>query len=622
MARMYPEQIEGFEEATEGEKKAFAFMKEAARPHRDFACWYQPSVGSQGKVPDFVLYGKKLGLLVLEVKDWASHQILSYTPHHFTVQFSGKSEQKTNPLKQAKSYTHALMERLREISDFASREPAHEGGLKIPVGRMVVFPNISREEYEDRGIRWLIPTEMALLREDLDPAGEILCDPSGRKFQQRISGAFPFGFKGLSGKEEAKLHFALWPEGRIRLPARQGEGKAHFRKEVSALDEAQARLSILLGPGHHIIKGPAGSGKTLVLVHRCCQLRRYQPKIKRILLVCFNIALVSYLKRLIQEKTIGTGDGGIHVWHFFELCSKVLGETVRFENESSEYYDLVAQETLDRVKAGKSRVEPFDAILLDEGQDFDDLMVRVVLLLLKPGGDFVLSLDSYQDLYRRRPSWKSVGIRAGGRTHYLKKVYRNTKAIFDFTQRFIGEEPRVNTQLALLPEGISFRGAAPEICKFEDTQTLENFLLKDLKECVQGGEYKRSETAIIYDDKVYGPDRFSYDNRALPMRLLRNLEGAGIPSTWVSQDVRSKEMYDVTTDRVSLISIHSSKGLDFDLVYLVGLDHIHGTEEAGQNLISLVYVAMTRAKYRLVIPYVEETELLNRIKSCRLKQEM
>jgi ATP-dependent exoDNAse (exonuclease V) beta subunit len=78
-------------------------------------------------------------------------------------------------------------------------------------------------------------------------------------------------------------------------------------------------------------------------------------------------------------------------------------------------------------------------------------------------------------------------------------------------------------------------------------------------------------------------------------------------------------MYDVTTDRVSLISIHSSKGLDFDLVYLVGLDHIHPTEETRQTMVSLVYVAMTRAKYRLVIPYVQETELINRIKSCRLK---
>jgi hypothetical protein len=620
MARMVPEHMEGWEEATEGEKRVFRFLKEAARPHKDFTCWYQPSIGSKGKVPDFVLYGKKLGLLVLEVKDWTSNRILSYTPHHFTVQISGKTEKKTNPLRQAKSYVNALMEGLRESPEFASREPAHEGALKIPVGRMVVFPNLSRDEYEERGIRWLIPMEMALLREDLDPAGEILCDPSGRKFQQRIAGAVPFPFKGLTGKEEAKLNAALWPEGKIRLPARQGAGKELFEREVAALDEAQARLALRLRPGHQIIKGPPGSGKTLVLVNRCCQLHKYQPKIRRILLVCFNIALVSYLKRLIQEKAVGTGEGGVHVRHFFELCSQVLGETVRFENETSDYYDLVAQETLDRVKAGKSRVEPFDVILVDEGQDFDDLMLRVVLALLKPGGDFILSLDAYQDLYRRRPSWKAVGIKAGGRTHTLKRVYRSTKAIFDFTQRFIGQEPWVDTQLGLLPEAGAFRGVAPEILKFRDSVELEQFLLKDLKECVQGGEYKRSETGIIYDDKVYGPDRFSYDNRALPMRLLRTLEASGIPSTWVSQDVRSKEMYDVTTDRVSLISIHSSKGLDFDLVYLVGIDHIHVSSETRQNMVSLLYVAMTRAKYRLVIPYVEETELIGRMKECALER--
>jgi len=78
-------------------------------------------------------------------------------------------------------------------------------------------------------------------------------------------------------------------------------------------------------------------------------------------------------------------------------------------------------------------------------------------------------------------------------------------------------------------------------------------------------------------------------------------------------------MYDVTTDRVSFISIHSSKGLDFDLVYLVGVDHIHPTHETRQTCFALVYVAMTRAKYRLVIPYVEESELTKKVKDCLLE---
>jgi hypothetical protein len=616
MATMHPEDIEGFEEATEGERRVFRFLREAPRPHKDFACWYQPSIGSSGKEPDFILFGKKSGLLVFEVKDWSARQIVSYNPHQFTILISGKQEKKTNPDKQAKGYVNALKERLKEVPEFLSDHPQHKRELKIPIGRMLAFPNISRSEYAESNFKWFVESERALFKEDLDPVGDMLHDTSGRKFQEKISKVFPFLFAGLTPKETEKLTFILWPEGKIDLPPREGAGKARFRKEVLALDEAQARLSLRLGSGHQIIKGPPGSGKTLMLVYRCCHLHRYDPQVKKILLVCFNIALVSYLRRLMQEKDIATGEGGVRVFHFYELCAKVLGEEIRFENESEEYYHLVLQETWDRIRGGHSRLCVFDAVLIDEGQDFNDDMLKILLALLRPGGQLVISLDSYQDLYMRRPSWKSLGIKAGGRTHYLKKVYRNTKEIFEFTQRFIGQEPRVNKQLALLPEDISFQGGVPEILKFQNTRELEEFLLKDLKDCINCGEYKRSEIGIIYDDKVYGWARFSYDNRALPMRLLRSLEASGIPTTWVSQDVRSKEMYDITTDRVSLISIHSSKGLDFDLVYLVGVDHIHPTEETRQTCISLVYVAMTRAKYRLVIPYVEDTEMIERMKVC------
>jgi len=162
--------------------------------------------------------------------------------------------------------------------------------------------------------------------------------------------------------------------------------------------------------------------------------------VKRIPLVCYNIALVSYLRRLMQEKGLGTGEGGVHVFHFYELCAKVLGEEINFEKESREYYQLVLQETWGRIKRGGGRLGKFDAVLIDEAQDFDDDMLKIPLALLAPGGQLVISLDSYQDLYMRRPSWKSRGIKAGGRTRYLKRVYRNTKEIFVFTQRFIGQE--------------------------------------------------------------------------------------------------------------------------------------------------------------------------------------
>ncbi|UCF86140.1 MAG: AAA family ATPase [Desulfobacteraceae bacterium] len=616
MAQMHPDDIEDCEEATEGEKRVFRFLKEAARPHKDFICWYEPPIGSLGKEPDFILFGKRLGLLILEVKDWTSPQIISYNPHQFTILISGKAEKKTNPDRQAKGYVNTLKERLTETPEFVSDHPKYKGSLKIPIGRIVVFPNISKDEYAESNLKWFIESERSLFKDDLDAAGEIICDTSGRKFHERTSKVFPFPFKGLTQKEIDKLSLIIWPEAKIDLPPRQGPGKVRFQREVLSLDESQARLALRLGPGHQIIKGPPGSGKTLVLVHRCCHLCKYNFQVKKILLACYNIALVGYLKRLIQEKDLGIGTNGIEVCHFYELCARILGEPVHYENEESEYYDLVTQEALESVLKGKSRVEPFDAILVDEGQDFDEAMLKILLSLLKPGGDLVISLDPYQDLYRGKSSWKSIGIKASGRTRHLKMVYRNTVEIFDLTQRFIGKTPRIEKQLALLPYDFAFHGDVPALHRFGNLGEIESFLAHDLKRCIEKEDYKRSEIAVVYDDKVYGPSSFAYDNRSLPMRILNKLETSGIPTAWISQDVRSKEMNDITTDRVSLISIHSSKGLDFELVYLVGIDHIRPTEDTKEALISLVYVAMTRAKYRLVIPYVEETDLIKRIKEC------
>ncbi len=54
MARMHPEDIEALESATPGERTAFRFLREAARPDQDFIGWYEPAIGEQGREPDFV----------------------------------------------------------------------------------------------------------------------------------------------------------------------------------------------------------------------------------------------------------------------------------------------------------------------------------------------------------------------------------------------------------------------------------------------------------------------------------------------------------------------------------------------------------------------------------------
>jgi hypothetical protein len=102
MARMHPEDIEGMEKTTEGEKKLFRFLRETARPDSEFIGWYEPTIGPSGSEPDFVLFGNSLGLLVLEVKDWVIDQIEEADSHHFEIWIGGREENETNPDRQVK----------------------------------------------------------------------------------------------------------------------------------------------------------------------------------------------------------------------------------------------------------------------------------------------------------------------------------------------------------------------------------------------------------------------------------------------------------------------------------------------------------------------------------------
>jgi len=113
--------------------------------------------------------------------------------------------------------------------------------------------------------------------------------------------------------------------------------------------------------------------------------------------------------------------------------------------------------------------------------------------------------------------------------------------------------------------------------------------------------------AIIYTVKspANSPDKH------IPRMFEKALEARGILYDWVSQDYRSKGSYDVTTNSVTISTIHSAKGFDYSSVFLIGLDLIGPKIVTLDETKNLVYVGTPRARYRLFIPYVSKNELIN-----------
>ena len=102
----------------------------------------------------------------------------------------------------------------------------------------------------------------------------------------------------------------------------------------------------------------------------------------------------------------------------------------------------------------------------------------------------------------------------------------------------------------------------------------------------------------------------------LPLTIRRSLEANGIMSNWASEDYRSKTTYDITTNSVTVSTIHSVKGLDYSCVFLLGLDSLKPKGWTEEQINNLVYVAITRARYQLFIPYIHENALINKLKAC------
>jgi len=609
MALLIPDKAEQF--TTEGERQFYRFLERAAKPDTRFIAWYTPDI--EGQEPDFLLYGPDIGLVVFEVKDWSLDQIRMADPHTFTLDINGRNESRKNPMLQARQYLYNVMDRIQKDARLVSTEPRHAGKPKIPMQYGVVFPNIFKYAYLDKGLDRVIECDKVFFLDDLHPESDICRDKSGTCFQKTLLERFPrkFSFQ-LSGKELDHLKQLLFPTVRIELPERSnGDGYKQRINRLKGLDYRQEVLARKFDGGHRIIVGPSGSGKTLVLVHKAAFLLKYNPAVKSILLVCFNIALVNYIRRLLSARQVPMGENGVQVMHFFELCARLLEQEIHYEKEDADYYELVVQEALERAVDSQQR---YNAILVDEGQDFSDDMLRVLVSLLNPDtNNLTICLDERQNIYRRKASWQQIGVQARGRTHRLNHIYRNTREIAAFADRFIApqdtaERTACEKQTELFPEFCDFSGPLPDIRPFAGIGEMLDFVGTRIADIRAADGCPCSEIAVLY-----AMQQLKGCCNDLPAAIRNALETRGILSHCVSQNPASKAAYDITTNSVAVSTIHSVKGLDYAAVFILGLDFLQPKGWSAEQIERLAYVAITRARYHLFIPYLKKTDLLEKL---------
>jgi len=584
---------------TSGEKRVARRLSSLLE--NDYLVWYDIPVGRKRRYPDFIILHPLRGLLFLEVKDWKPDTLKKISKSDVTLLTASGQVTEPHPLERARQYTYAVIDTLSRDPQLRHASGQYKGRLIMPYGWGVVFTNITRRQIEkaipDDRRESLLPDHLMIYKDEITESVD------AETFQEQLWGMFnyPFGVQ-LTLPQIDRIRWHLFPE--IRIDSEQGDlfsgdeesdesAAVKLPDIVKIMDIQQEQLARSLGEGHRVIHGVAGSGKTLILGYRCLYLS--EALNKPILVLCFNITLAAKLRAFISSKGIGTK---VQVYHFHDWCSEQLKTYhVKVPDSGRPYFERLVETVIDAVEKGYIPRAQYGALLIDEGHDFEESWFKLIVQMIDPETNSLLLLyDDAQSIYKNRSglgfSLSSVGIQAQGRTTVLRLNYRNTREILSFAYRFashyLEQQDTDDDHIPLIqPEAAGNTGPEPVVRQLKSLKDEADYAAACISKWhAQGVSW--SDIAVLCFTRYQGDI------------VAGCLRGRDIPFLWMS-DGKHKRAYDPNQDCVSVMTLHSSKGLEFDRVIMVGVGQIKEDDEREAQDARLLYVGMTRAQECLLV---------------------
>lgn len=557
MAIMIPDFCHG---ATVGEDQLFDLFKEGFS--EDAYVWYERSIANW--FPDFILLDPKLGIVIFEVKDWSLGYIQKISYDQMLTSFGKKV---ASPFAQIDGYKSRLQDQIKEICKQHKEARLFPGLENVNyIRKVIVFPNLNQSEIESsqNGLQLVKDWQgcSLIVKDDLEgisPSG------FGHLVYDRLKNSLKRSF---THKEVGFLKDTIDPSCILQDP---------LCPIIKTFDQKQKQIAKRDSKTNVLIRGNAGSGKSLILYKRVRILLEREPDAK-VLLVCFNNALKASL---------------IH----------------------NEFQDLLANEkcnltiiNIDRLDMGNWE-KAFDYILVDEGQDFEYEKYQELMQCKKIDGRVWIAADGAQNIYERSNyHYQSFGI-VFDQTDELRINYRNTAQITAFSEAFLHDDelfPILRSEDVFDLDYITdldayYRvGPPPEIAEKSDWPSEMDYILNKI-------ELLHLEMGVPYRDICVVAFR-----KQQCSELESHLKTVHIPVFNVAEN---KESVDLSMDKVFVSTIHSVKGLEFKYVFLVGFDQMLDMEKEKK----MIYVALTRATQALYVTHSITNDFTDALHRAYLK---
>ena len=618
MAELIPQSIQQLKSASSGERKVYQLL-EYVFQSENAIIWHEPK--ALNRYTDFIIWLPEHGLLVVEVKDWSKDRFETLNPETFTGRFYNKNDHKIvavkNPESQVRKCMLSILNEFKKSAIFLQTGGAYQGNVKFPISSCVIYTELKQEEADSIGLTLpsISTAHKTIFKDDLRFVAE------NKTFRQKLIQAFKdvaFPFEKLSYAEEKFLRYMIFPEIRVN-EFTQDELFSVEPQAVKALDLSQESIAKNIGDGHRILKGVAGSGKTLVLACRAKYLKTIYPDYK-ILVVCYNNSLCNHLSQMFGDDF----NEKIEVRNFHSLVKSVTNAKLfMLNNEKQADYNSRVGDILNDYLAldNVAESDKYDAILIDEGQDFAQEWIIGLSKLVKAETNHILfCYDPAQNIFnRKKPSWRSVGLQVQGKKPVeLLKCYRNTKEILDIAKEFLN--PKLLDSLqnhdeydrVLDPDtGECKTGEYPSIYHENDVRHLADLIARKIRQLIKS-------SVLASDIAVLQAKSAQYDIfiTELKEKIALYCPDVELDLIFSSTD---KKALNLQKNSIKIMNVESSKGLEFPHVFFIGLDYMPriGENRDIDSERKLAYVGMTRAQNKLFILGCENTGFLSDIKEIQ-----
>lgn len=513
------------------------------------------NTGMKDNEIDFVLYHRRYGVLVVEVKGGRIRHS-AQNGKFFSINRYGETFEIKDPFQQALVWKSRFWRVLRNRN------------IKVPVSHAVAFPSVHENEIEESAA--IVPA-IVIGRQKMGSLTSAL-----KNLVTHVQPEHHLKFDDVADE----LHSILWGKDfTSKLFLKDYLNSHDLRvKDVEVIQETLVQP--IAASTRLAVEGEAGTGKTLIAL---LLARYYRSQGKRVLMLSSNRLLNVFLKSEagsdVDVKTyIELGEGfGVHL----------LNAPPDFEGKREDWSQYEAPERLMKAIAASS--QRYDVLICDEAQDVQPFWWEAVETVLEPEDSrFLVFFDRSQGVFGAGGSDRGFvpeDVLPIAPPYFpLVYNYRTTREIASFARSF-----RTGSQV--MQSHCGRLGYIPEIVVYDDAQDCRGKLGRLFRKLFREEGVSTEDVTLLSARNPKTPESVIKPTDLIARYGLRFLSAE---KTHVTDPGTTAD------NKVDLATISGFKGLETPIAVLLNVSEYRLPID-NPIMASLIYVACTRAKHMLYI---------------------